>query len=229
MLFAGNHAFAQYKVRGTVYDGSHTYPLEAVTVLSSNGTGTSTDANGNYIINVSEKDSIWFSYLGKPTVKFPVLKITDVSQFDIALQVNVEVLKEIKIQPRNYKLDSLQNRRDYAKIFNYQKPGLSTMTSIGPSGAGIDIDEVIRMFQFKKNKSMERFQQRLIKEEQEKYIDHRFSKALVRRLTNITGEELDEFMKAYRPIYEFALISSDYDFQLYIKDAYKHFKKEKSF
>ena len=36
---------------------------------------------------------------------------------------------------------------------------------VGPSGAGIDIDELIRVFQFKKNKSMEKFRERL--EEQE--------------------------------------------------------------
>ena len=63
----------QYKVRGYVYDSSRNYPLEAVTVLSTSGKGSFTNAEGLYEIDVNEKDSIWFSYLGKPTVKFPVL------------------------------------------------------------------------------------------------------------------------------------------------------------
>lgn len=222
-------AMAQYKVQGTVLDSTRSFPLEAVSVLSTNGNGAVTDANGRYTISVGEKDSIWFSYLGKPTMKFPVLKISDLTQFDIALQVRVTVMQELKIRPRNYRQDSLQNREDYAKVFNFQKPNLGTMTSIGPSGAGIDINELIRTFQFRKNKSMERFRDRLLAEEQEKYVDHRFSKALVRRLTGLTGDELDEFMKTYRPTYEFVAYSSDYDFQAYIKEAFAIYQKKKDF
>ena len=78
------------------------------------------------------------------------------------------------------------------------------------------------------------FQRRLIEQEQDKFIDHRFNKQVVRRLTNLSGEALDSFMVMYRPTYEFALVSSDYDFQSYIKKCYEQFKsvgakKEKSF
>ena len=44
--------------------------------------------------------------------------------FDIALHVNPTELAEVRVAPRNYHLDSLQNRKDYEKIFNYTKPGL---------------------------------------------------------------------------------------------------------
>ncbi|HEV8286938.1 MAG TPA: carboxypeptidase-like regulatory domain-containing protein [Chitinophagaceae bacterium] len=227
---------AQFKVKGTVYDSSRIYPLEAVTVLSTAGKGTFTDVNGNYEIDVREKDSIWFSYLGKPTVKYPVLKMNDPLHFDIALHVNTTVLKEVKVMPRNYRLDSIQNRIDYAKIFDYEKPKLKTSMGGGAGGVGVgfDLDELIRMFQFRKNKNMLRFQQRLLEQEQEKFIDHRFNKQLVRRLTNLTDEKLDSFMAIYRPTYEFTLLASDYDFQSYIKSCYEQFKtmegrKEKTF
>jgi hypothetical protein len=221
--------FAQYKVQGTVYDSSHIYPLESVSVLATNGNGTVTNANGNYIIDVGERDSIWFSYLGKPTVKFAVLKMPDVTHFDISLQINITVLKEVKVRPPNYKEDSLRNRKDYAKVFDFRRPNLGTMTSIGPSGAGIDINELIRTFQFRKNKSTERFRERLEQQERDKSVEHRFNKALVRRLTNLNGDELDKFMALYRPTYEFTLYSSDYDFQYYIKEAYLMYAKQKSF
>jgi len=223
-LLLFQQATAQYTVQGTVLDSSRHYPLQAVTVQASNGAGTTTDTNGVYRLSVSAKDSVWFSYLGKPTRKFPVLKIADISQFDIALQVNVPVLPEVKIRPRNYKLDSLQNREDYAKIFNFRKPNLESMTSIGPGGAGIDIDELIRAFQFKKNKSTLRFQERLLQQERDKFIDHRFNKALVRRLTALDGDALDRFMVAFRPGFEFAAYTDDYTFQLYIKESAAKFK-----
>ncbi|HZF65195.1 MAG TPA: carboxypeptidase-like regulatory domain-containing protein [Chitinophagaceae bacterium] len=223
------NAAAQYKVQGTVFDSSHVYPLEAVTVMATNGNGTITNANGHYSIEVGERDSIWFSYLGKPTMKFAVIKMSDVMQFNIALQVNIPVLREVTIRQRNFKEDSAQNRRDYQKVFDFQKPNLGTMTSIGPGGAGVDINELIRTFQFRKNRNMQRFQDRLVQQEKEKYVDHRFNKGLVRRLTNLTGEELDKFMNAYRPTYEFTLYSSDYDFQAFIKESFKIYANQKSF
>jgi hypothetical protein len=217
-------ATAQYTVRGTVLDSSRQYPLPAVSVQATNGTGTATDVNGTYQLDVSPKDSIWFSYLGKPTRKFPVTQIANLTQFDISLKVNVPVLPEVKIRPRNYKQDSLQNREDYAKIFNFRKPNLESMTSIGPNGAGIDIDEVIRSFQFRKNRSTMRFQERLLLQEQEKFIDHRFNKPLVRRLTNLDGAELDRFMQLFRPTFEFTAYSTDYQFQFYIKESAAKFR-----
>lgn len=225
-LFTGSPARGQtmYKVMGYVYDSSRNYPLEAVSVLSTSGRGTVTNADGHYQIEVSEKDSIWFSYLGKPTIKFPVLKITNTYEFDISLRVSIPTLKEVKIKPRNYRLDSIQNRQDYAKIFNYQKPKLKVITPQYGVGAGFDINEIINMFRFKRNRSMASFQKRLLQQEEDKFIDHRFNKALVRRLTLLTGPALDSFMFIYRPSFTFTKMAGDYEFQYYIKEAYYRYK-----
>jgi plasmid maintenance system killer protein len=212
-----------YTIRGMVYDSSRNYPLEAVSVLSTSGKGTITNAEGYYEIQVTEKDSIWFSYLNKPTMKFPVLKIVNPMGFDISLLVSVPTLKEVKIRPRNYKQDSIQNRTDYAKIFNYEKPKLkSTMNGMG---VGFDLDEIINMFRFRRNKSMASFQKRLLLQEEDKFIDHRFNKALVRRLTLLDGAELDSFMLLYRPSYTFTKMAGDYEFQYYIKTAFFRFRR----
>ena len=202
---------------GTVYDSSRNYPMESVTVLSTSGKGTMTNAEGHYEIEVEETDSVWFSYLNKPTRKFPVQKIINPFEFDISIQVNVPVLKEVKIRPRNYKLDSMQNRLDYAKIFNYQKPKIKTVTPQYGVGAGFDLDEIINMFRFRRNRSMAAFQKRLLLEEHDKFVDHRFNKALVRRLTLLEGNQLDSFMRVFRPSYMFTKLSGDYEFQQYIK------------
>ena len=225
VLLASQSASAQYKIRGTVYDSTRNYPLELVSVLTTAGKGTVTNAEGVYEIEVAEKDSIWFSYLGKPTVKFPVLKIANPFGFDISLQVNVTVLKEVKVRPRNYKQDSVQNRLDYAKIFNYKKPGLKTVTPQYGVGAGFDLNEIINAFRFKRNRSMLSFQKRLLEQEREKSVTHRFNKALVRRLTLLDGAELDSFMLVFRPSYEFTMSTGDYEFQQYIKTAHARFKR----
>ena len=77
---------------------------------------------------------------------------------------------------------------------------------------------------------MEKFRERLEQEEKDKFIDHRFSKLLVKRLTGLQkDEELSLFMKKYRPTFEFTAGTSDYEFQFYIKIAYEEFKKTKAF
>ena len=199
-------------------------------MLSTSGKGTSTNKDGYYEIEVMEKDSIWFSYLNKPTVKFPVLKITNPMGFDISILVNVPELKEVKVHQRSYRLDSIQNRMDYAKIFNYKKPGIKPQLTPGGFGAGVgfDLDELINVFRFRRNKSMLLFQQRLIQEEKDKFIDHRFSKALVLRLTGLTGNERDSFMLRCRPTYEFCQSTNDYEFQAWIKKCFEKYKQEKN-
>ena len=224
LLATGYAATAQtYTLRGMVYDSSRNYPLEAVSVLSTSGKGTVTNAEGYYEIEVTEKDSVWFSYLNKPTIKFPVLKIYNPLSFDISLQVNVPTLKEVRIRPKNYKQDSIQNRVDYAKIFNYQKPKLKP--TINGMGVGFDLDEIINMFRFKRNRSLASFQRRLLLDEEDKFIDHRFNKALVRRLTLLESPELDSFMRLYRPSHTFTKMAGDYDFQYYIKTAFFRYKR----
>ncbi len=223
-LLAADSATAQtYTVRGVVYDSSRNYPLEAVSVLSTSGRGTVTNADGFYQIDVMEKDSIWFSYLNKPTIKFPVLKIVNPLGFDISLLVNVPTLKEVRIRPKNYKQDSIQNRVDYAKIFNYQKPKIKP--TLNGLGVGFDLDEIINMFRFKRNRSLASFQRRLLLDEEDKFIDHRFNKALVRRVTLLNSPALDSFMLLYRPSYTFTKLAGDYEFLYYIKTALFRFKK----
>lgn len=225
LLIAAQTASAQYTVRGNVYDSSRIYPIEAVSVMSTNGRGTITDTLGHYQLEVGEKDSIWFSYLGKPTPRYPVSKIADLNHFDLALRLKMDVMQEVKIKARNYRQDSIQNRKDYAKIFDFQKPNVASMTSIGPNGAGIDLDELIRVFQFRKNRETMRFKERLIEQEHDKFVDHRFNRGLVRKLTGLDGDSLEVFMVRYRPSYDFTLLTSDYDFQLFIKKAGENFKR----
>lgn len=213
-----------YTVKGYVFDSTRNYPMEAVTVQTTSGLGTFTNADGFYQVRVYAKDSIWFSYLGKSTQKFPVASISNPLQFDIAIQVNVPMLREVKIRPRNYRQDSIQNRLDYAKVFDYRKPRISTVTPQYGMGMGFDLQELINMFRFRRNQSMLSFQRRLIEEEEEKFVSFRFNKGLVRRLTGLESPQLDSFMRVYRPSYDFAKVADDYQFRLYIKQAHYRFR-----
>lgn len=203
--------------------------MQLVTVEASNGRVALSDTLGRYNITVSEKDSVWFSYLGKQTMKYPVDTIVNPSNFEIALYVDAAWLPEVKVRTPNYKLDSLQNRADYAKYFNFKKPGLR-VASASPSAyvpgsvtVGLDLDEIINMFRFRRNKQIEALQARLIQQEHDKYIDHRFTKYFVIQLTKLSGEKLNDFMDLYRPQYERLLMMNDIELGEYIQACYKEY------
>jgi len=217
----------QITISGTVYDITKKTPIEAVSVISTSGKGTMTNSVGRYSINVRETDSIYFSFLNKPTPKYPVTSIANPAGFDISILKKVQELPSVFVKQRNYRMDSLQNRLDYAKIFNYEKPGLKTsMTGIpGSVGVGVDLDELINMFKFRQNKRTLAFQNRLIAQERENYVNHRFTKGLVKKLTGLSSPELERFMAAYKPTYEMTVQLNDLEFGQFIVNAYKFYKQ----
>ncbi|MFY7964568.1 MAG: hypothetical protein ACOVO1_06705 [Chitinophagaceae bacterium] len=230
-------AFTQQKkqgyvtVSGTVYDISARQPIEAVAVLSTMGNGSLTDSLGRYSITVRWTDSIWFSMLGKTTTKYAVDTIANTDAFNIMIHLRVGDLPEVKIRSKNYKFDSLENRREYAKIFNFKKPtlSLSTNRNYAPGGlsAGFDLESIINMFRFKRNRSLEIFQKRLLQQEQDKYIDYRFNKNLVRKLTKLQSPQIDSFMNEYRPDYEFLKTVNDIEFGYFVQQCFEQYKQKK--
>ena len=219
-------------MQGSVYDYTNRQPIDAVSVICTCGTGVVTDSNGHYSIRVSTRDSVYFSYLGKNTMKYPVDTINNINAFEVGLHIDVKWLPEVKVMSHNYRLDSIQNRRDYAKVFEYKKPGLAISRNSGSyvPGAvtvGLDLDALINMFRFRRNRQLQSFQNRLLKEEQDNYIDHRYSVQLVKQLTQLEDPELDSFMTAYRPDYELLQEMNDLELGYYIQLCFKDYTQQK--
>jgi hypothetical protein len=77
---------------------------------------------------------------------------------------------------------------------------------------------------FGKNRTPQsKLQQKLIKEEEEQYLDNTFSKRKVQNLTGLKGDSLQAFMQLYRPNTDAAKYMSDYDIILYIKKNYHEY------
>ena len=225
-VFLLTGAYSQVVISGTVFDISKKNPIEAVSVLTASGKGTVTDSLGHYSIYVNENDSIYFSFLNKPTPKYAVRSIQTPDNFDISILVKGTELPNVTVKQKNYKLDSVQNRETYSKIFNFRKAGLRTTMNptAGVFGVGLDLDELINMFRFKKNRRTLSFQKRLLQQEQENYVDHRYSKNLVRKLTGLTSPDLESFMTFFRPTYDMSITLNDLEFGHMIIQAYKIYK-----
>jgi hypothetical protein len=218
-------------VNGTVYDQTGRRPIEAVAVFSTSGRGAITDSLGNYSITVPRKDSIWFSLIGKSTMKYAVDTMFNTNSFNVMIHVYATQLPEVRVRNNYYKLDSVQNRIDNAKAFNFRKPSLRTSSNpnYNPGGltAGFDLNAIINMFRTKYNRNMGFLQKRLLEQEQDGYINRRFSKLFVRKLTKLESPQLEEFMKLYRPDYELLTVLNDLELGKYIQEAFELYKAER--
>ncbi len=223
-----NSLSAQINISGVVFDSSKINYVENVRVVSTGGMFAITDSLGKYSILTEESDSLIFYYNNKPTQKFAVRSISDRGNFNISLRINIKskyhVLNEVVVFSKSYKQDSLENRQTYADIYNYKKPGISTSVVPG-GGVGADVNELINIFRFKRNRNLRAFQQRLEMQEEEKYVNYRFSKLFVKRITGLKGAPLDSFLVWYRPSYEFTRNSSEIIFNQYILHSFYQFQK----
>jgi hypothetical protein len=63
-------------------------------------------------------------------------------------------------------------------------------------------------------------------QEQEKYVNYRFNKTLVKKLTQLDGQQLDNFMIIFRPDYEFTSLADELVFNQYILNCSYKYKIE---
>ena len=228
-VLAHNNALGQVIISGTIYDSSKLYVVPLVDVYSTSGMHTISDSTGNYHLPVKETDSIYFFFNGKPTVKFPVKTITNYTAFDISLRVKVKekyrVLSPVTVFTNSYQMDSLENREAYSKLFGRENPTLRSTYEPG-GAAGLDLDELIGMFRFRKNKQNQAFKKMLIEQEEDRYVDYRFSSNTVSRVTGLKGQALEKYRKLYRPSYFFVVNSSLAEFYEYILNTSYYFKRQ---
>jgi hypothetical protein len=216
-------------ISGVVYDISGRRPIEAVLVFSK-FSRTQTDSLGRYLITIQAKDSITFSLFGKNTKKFGLDEIEDLSNFNIMIHVTGVDLPEVTVRNSYYRYDSIQNRMDYAKYFNYEPPGLKlsnqqNLFGNGGVSIGFDLNEMINMFRFKRNRNLQFLQNRLIRQEQDKYINYRFTKRFVQKLTKLDGPRLDVFMEYCKPSYPTLALLNDLELGYFIQQKFIQFKQ----
>jgi hypothetical protein len=214
------------EIKGAVYDGTQQYAMQGVSVVSTSGIGTKTDSVGRYKLMVPMSDSIVFSYLGRGTAKYPVKDMPRGYPFDVSLQITMDTLPEAFVKSPNYRADSMANRQEYAKAFDYSKGIMHNMKLDRRAGFGIGLD-LDMLLNPKAGRELQTLQDRLVWEEQDKYIEHRWNKAVVRRVTGLEPPALDSFMRQYRPSYDFIeSCKTEYEFYKYIQEWGKFFEED---
>ena len=140
------------------------------------------------------------------------------------------MLKDVVIRAnRDHKKDSINLRRDYARVFNYQPPKLTDAFITPPSNvpfAFVSIDLLTVLSALTKNNDPAyKLKKELLRDEQADYAATRFNRGLVTRVSGLKGDSLNLFMDKYYPPVNWVMKSSDYDIVLYIKSKLTDFKK----
>lgn len=223
-------AAAQNKnlIIGTVEDIT-AKPVAYAVVYSVSGNKTITDSLGTFYLPAnSARDSVYIIYNGMKSVKYaiPQNNIVNIIINIKPLQVSgkEEILKDVIVTNRNHGLDSLANRKEYAKIFNAKSSGRYFVEWLTNP---LNIGNLFYALQFKKNKKQQFYKGFALTLEQENYVKTKFTKAMVTTYTGLTGEERDRFMGLYEPPYDAALTMNELDMAQYISTCFKEYQAKK--
>jgi len=140
--------------------------------------------------------------------------------------VTIDTLAPVSAAPKSQLEDSTKSRVGYKKTLSAETANLQQVKSQRREiGSGLDMDLLLGV---KANFRTQSLQDRLEQEEQSNYVDHRFTKALVQKITRLEPPALDNFMRLYRPSYQFIqTFTTDYELYQYIINSSKAFAKIK--
>ena len=211
----------QLTVKGKIYEAGTDSTIVAVNVYNLNTKqSVRSGIDGYYAIAAAEGERLVFSITGfKPdtvTVVYHMLLI----QYDVTLYKQIVTLKNVTVTS-SYQADSLARRNYYSHIYEKQ-PGI-TGRNTPSNGFGISLSPFSYFSHQAKQKRQ--LKKRLIKQEEENYVDRCFPVEWVARVTGLRGDSLSRFMALYRPSYTFCRKNNREKMLLHINEKFKEFKK----
>jgi hypothetical protein len=216
-------------VSGIVTDKKTGRPIIGAWITSSKAT-TISGIQGEFAINTAKNDTVKVKMQGYKLYVWPVNPSAN-KNIQIVLEEAIIELNVVHVTAKRDRVkDSLNNRKMFAKEFNVAPPKLKDIivasSSPGPipiAGVTIVPSQLIRALTYKHSREY-KFKQVLIRDEQNRYIDSRFSERLVTELTGLKGDSLLDFMDKYRPGIEKVKTMSDYDIRVYINASAPKFR-----
>jgi len=230
LLFSCLLALAAHaqNVVGIVTDKATSEPLVGATVTYGK-LAMQTNRNGLFEFDgVKLNDTLKVTVVGY--LPYTVLIMARNTSQHIEMIKKVNELKPVNIiGTKSFTQDSLNNRLDYAKSFNYQHPKLSDAITLNPGTRPgelltIDLLAIVRALTYKTTDEY-KFNKLLKRDEHEQYVDEKFNRGIVERVTGLKGDTLSAFLAEYRPTYDYVLKATPYDMQEYIKSCYRKFEE----
>jgi hypothetical protein len=215
---------AQQYLQGKIYEKGSTDSLISVSIHNITIQRYDlSEEDGTYKIQASPGNHIAFSSVGFKTDTITVTASLLTADCPIYLDIRPVTLQAVRVgELSNYQLDSIDRHREYSWIYDR-----TPTPRFDPDRKGDGVG--IQMNVFRKTstpaKQRERLEKRLVREEQDYYVSFRYNKDYVAKITHLAGDSLKDFMKKYRPSYDYCRKAAMVDILVYINDCYKLYMK----
>lgn len=219
-LYAQNDALGE-SVQGIVMDGQTKQRISRVFVYNpKNDAGNYNNTRGEFTIEAQPGDVLIAAAEGY----YPdTISVTPQKTLIFQLQRSAIRIQEVSIVVRRSPEEQLkETQREYSTA--YSKGSGGNLLSVGPTGAGLNIDALYKMIS-REGKNARRLQEIIERDYRESVIDYRFTPELVSQTTGLTGDTLKDFMVQYRPSYFFVLGSSEYNLIFYIRSSFAQYQR----
>jgi len=237
-LICSNLSSAQ-GIKGSIHDLNTGEFLTGVSVKT-NDQITYSDTRGVFFLSNSKSgDTIIFSYVGyQQQIYINNQRLGDtliIAMKPSTIAIDAVIIKGLS----NYKADSLRFRKEYADAFQYAKPKFkdifipkkfssndnrSPFYAPNSTSSLISVDVLSVISLLRKDKSPQaKLQKKLLKQEEQNYVDYAFSKQKIQQITQLTGDSLQLFIQEYRPDVDALKNMTTYDLMFYIKTKYQEF------
>lgn len=224
LLACGIAGNAQQFLTGKVYGKGSSDTLVSVSIHNITAQRYDlSDEDGSYRIQAAPGDHIAFSSVGHLTDTVTVTASILTAAYPVYLEIKPQTLQAVRVgQFSNYQLDSMDRRKEYAWVYDH---GNEPRFDHDRQGDGVGVKMNIFRNTSTAAKQREHLEKRLEKEEEDLYVDSRYNKDYVAKITRLKGDSLKLFMRKYRPSYEYCRKAATVDILVYINDCYKLFMR----
>jgi hypothetical protein len=181
------------------------------------------DERGTFRIRSAQGDVLIFTHVGYQPDTIIVDTSMLAADYPEYMEPRAQMLRAVEVGSlSNYQLDSMARREEYNWVYDHGTPPRLERKR---SGDGVGVNLNIFRNASREDQDREKLKKRLMREEEEHYIDFRYSREYVARLTRLRGDSLQQFMMHFRPTYEYCRKAANVDILVYVNDSFKKFMK----
>ena len=218
VLLASFQGMTQVSVRGKVSDSVSKAVLSPVSIENlRTHQGCFSNAKGEFTIEAELGDFLIFTHVGYNRKVVSLKVADDAKDLKVYMTVKTTSLKQVTIKrgPTEYQKDSANRADIYKDAFEYQqqKSAFSPVTTIYQKFS-------------KKYKNLRKFQEQIVDNEKQKFIDTRYTAELTTKMTQLEGDDLASFMNQYPMDYEYARVATELEIKMWIKYNFQDYLKK---
>ena len=224
LLLSSSQGFAQQFLTGKVQRKDSKEVLVSVSIENrTQHRHDISDEGGAYRIQSGVGDLLIFSSVGYKPDTLVVSPTMLSGDYPVYLEPKVTSLQSVRVGSlSNYQMDSIERREQYSWVFDH---GEEKKIERERKGDGVGLNLAIFRNASHQDKDREALKKRLLREEENHYVDYRYPRDFVARLTHLQGDSLTHFMANFRPTYDFSRKAANVDILVFINDSYKKFMR----